>query len=232
MSFGALKGTLSNFGNSITNPANANGSVSVSVGDLVFCVIAEQTALTATTCTDNLGNTYAATNAGSDPGTPTGRAYWSRVTVAGTLTQVRVAATASSNNYAIVAAVIEGSFGASPLDKNPANITNDTSSPYTCPATGSLAQNDEVVMAWMTWDNVNVHSATAPNTKALQAGSTGCSAMIGYQAVASTSSVAPAFTGGALASDVLGTSSFKQTAAAISAALPNPGRAFRPLLLR
>ena len=46
----------------------------------------QQTSLTVTAVTDNLGNTYSATNAGSDNGNITGRAFYSRVTVPGTLT--------------------------------------------------------------------------------------------------------------------------------------------------
>ena len=76
MAFGGLKGTLTGAGNSVTNPSVLSGSVSVAVGDLVFGVFGQQTALTATaTITDNLGNTYAYQNAGTDAGNATGRPF-------------------------------------------------------------------------------------------------------------------------------------------------------------
>src|SRR5687767_1068808 len=106
MAFGALKGVLQVAANSITNPTTAtHAGISVVVGDLVFAVLSEQTSLTVTGWTDNLGNTYTPLNAGDDPGAITARAAWSRVTVAGTLTQVIAAATASANNVVHIAAV-------------------------------------------------------------------------------------------------------------------------------
>src|SRR5215211_5595091 len=105
MAFGDLKGTLVVNANSITNPIAAAGSVAVNIGDLVYAVFAEQLTVTVTTVSDNLGNTYTATAAGTDAGTSTGRAYWSRVTVAGTLTSVSAVATASGNNVAAIAGV-------------------------------------------------------------------------------------------------------------------------------
>ena len=209
MAFGGLKGTLTGNGNSITASNSIAGSVSVAVGDLVFAVLGQQTNLTATTASDNLGNTYTATNAGTDAGAATGRAYYSRVTVAGTLTSVAIVASASTNDWAGFAAVIEGPFQASPLDKNIANGTADLTSPFTCPATGTLTQADEVIMCWMASDGSATWSATSPNLKAGQvANSTNIKVIIGYQAVSSTSTVSPEFTGTNPTVDVLGTSTF------------------------
>lgn len=220
MAFGGLKGTLVGAANSITNPIDATGSVVVAVGDLVFGVIGEQTSLTAGTVTDNLGNTYAATQAGTDAGTSTGRAYYSRVTVAGTLTAVHFAATASTDNVAVVAAVIEGPFVTSPLDANPTNITSDITSPFTCPATGTLAQASEVVMAWGVATGSTVWAATSPNLLATQqATQSVLHTVVGYQAVAATTTVSPAFTAASNPTDaVLGTASFKQDLSATGTA--------------
>lgn len=212
MAFGSLKGTLSGNGPSIGTSNAITGSVAVVAGDLVFVAFMQQTNLTATAATDNLGNTYSATNVGSDPGSLTGRAFWSLVTNAGTLTGISVAATSSTQDYVGVAAVIEGVFASSPLDANPANIVNDLTSPFVCPATGTLSQADEVIMSWAAYQGGGDDwAADSPNLKAIRTQESNRSAIIGYQLVSSTSSVAPAFShANATGIDVLGTSSFKK----------------------
>jgi hypothetical protein len=218
MAFGSLRGTLTVALNSITNPTSAVGSVSVSVGDLIVAVMCQQTALTVTGVTDGLGHTYAAQNAGFDAGNCSGRAFWVRATNAGTLTSVDAACTASANNVAFSVAVFEGNFDASPLDANPANNENtDNTSPITCPATGTLAQADELVIGWSASGGAasTDWAATSPNLEAIEtSSSTVAKAIIGYQVVAATTTVSPAFT---TASDptnsVQGTMSFKKAAA-------------------
>src|SRR5258708_6900151 len=124
MAFGDLIGTLTGNGVSVTNPSNTTtGSVVVAVGDLVVGVMSEQSALTATAVTDNLGNTYTAQNAGtwSGAGGTSGRMFYSRVSVAGTLTVCHFAATASSDNYSVAVAAFTGPFVAPPIDANPVN---------------------------------------------------------------------------------------------------------------
>jgi len=213
MAFGDLKGSLSVAANSITNPTNLAGSVAVSVNDLVYVAVGEQTALTATAVTSSFVSTYAATNAGLDAGTVTGRAFWGLVTSAGTLTQISVAATASGDNVSAVAVVIEGPFAASPLDANPANV-EDIASPFTGPATGTLAQANEVVVAWAVNGVAGVWTATSPNIKRIElATQTVLTTKIGTQVVAATTSVAPAWTGTNPTDSVLGTTSFKQAEA-------------------
>lgn len=212
MAFGGLKGTLVGGNNSIPNPLPATGSVSVAVGDLVVAVIGQQTALTVTAVTDNLGNTYTAQNAGTLSGTTiSGRMFYSRVTVAGTLTTVNAAATASANDATIAVAVFEGLFESPPIDTNPANATNDVTTPYTSPASGTLAQAVELVVSWMTFNSTSVLSATSPNLKAVQnSQSANADVVIGYQVTAATTTVTPAWTGTAPTANVLGTASFKQ----------------------
>jgi hypothetical protein len=211
MAQGDLRGALTGTANSITNPFNATGSVVVSVGDLVYAVFAEQTLFTGTTVTDNLGNTYAAVAAAGDAGNITGRAYYSRVTTAGTLTTISLVATASANNASAVAAVIEGPFATSPLDTAPANSAPaDVTSPFTCPSSGTLSTANEMVMCFATRNASAAYSATSPNLKAGEqfaqalAGTT-----VGYQKVSATTAVAPEFTGTNPAQQVLGTASFK-----------------------
>lgn len=211
MAFGDLLGTLTGNGNSVGATNALSGSVVVKVGDLVWVCFGQQTNLTATGTTDNLGNTYTAQNAGTDAGTSTGRCFYSIVTVAGTLTTCTVAASSSTNDYAGFVAVIDGPVSA--IDTNPANAS-DTTSPFTCPATGTLAQAAEIVMAAGTCPSGTgaTWAASSPNLLAGQANnSTNIKATIGYQAVNATTTVSPAFTAGSNpADDTLFTASFKR----------------------
>jgi hypothetical protein len=218
MAQGDRKGGLSVTANSITNPIAAVGSVAVAVGDLVVAVIAEQTAITATTVTDNLGNTYTDKSAGTDAGNITARAYYSRVTTAGTLTSVSAVATASSNNVSFIADVFEGPFETSPLDTNPANITSDVTSPFTCPSTGTLAQASELVVCFASRVGNAAFTATSPNLKGGEAFSQAVAGVtIGYQVVSATTAVAPEFTGTNPTQMVLGTWSFKLSSPSLNA---------------
>lgn len=212
MAVGDLVGTLTGNGGSVLNPSVASGSVSVAIGDLVFGVMGQQTNLTVTAVTDNLGNTYVATNAGTDPGTPTGRAFWSIATVAGTLTAVNFAATASANNYAVAAAVITGPFmlNASQPGPNPAN-GSDAASPFLCPATGALPQPNCVVMSWLSNSfSGTAITATSPTLLALSANNTSVQVSIGYQKTSDGATVAPAFTAGSNpTTQITGTTAFR-----------------------
>lgn len=218
MAFGALLRTAAANGGSILATNNVTvTSIAVAVGDLVFVTIYQQTALTASGASDNLGNTYVATNAGTDNGATTGRSFYSRITVAGNITQVSVTATGSANDFSIAVAIFEGPFPAPPIDANPAN-TQDNASPHTCPATGVLAQSDELVIVWACFNPDAVWSATSPNLKAVQATSSGNgNCVIGYQVVAATTSIAPEFTSTGASVSVIGTSSFMKAAAAATA---------------
>lgn len=213
MAFGDLKGTLGAHALNVGSTNDLTGSVSVSVGDLVFAAFSQQNNLTASGASDNLGNSYSALNAGTDAGIATGRAFWARVTTAGTLTAVTVSATSSANNFAGAAAVIEGPFATSPLDANPANNT-DAASPFTCPATGTLAQADEVVMCYHSSSSPDAKTATSPNLLAKEELGSACAATIGYQTVSATTSVAPEFTGNNPGSAVNITASFKKEVSA------------------
>lgn len=207
MAKGDLRGTLTASVNSVTNPTNATGSVAVSVDDLVFVTMAQQTNLTASSVTDNLGNTYNAVNAGTDGGTVTARSFYSHVTNAGTLTQVSVAATASTNDASVVASVIEGPFLTSPLDANPANGT-DATTPFACPATGALAQASEVVMSAIAVAGNQTVAATSPSLISGTVARANASCGNARRVVSSTSSVTPEFTGTS-ATAVQVTASFK-----------------------
>jgi len=206
---GDLRGTLTGQVPSVTNPMVATGSVVVSVGDLVFGTMSQQTQLTATTTiTDNLGNTYAFVNAGTDAGFVSGRSFYSRVTVAGTLTTVNVPAVASGSSASIVVDVIAGPFKTSPLDANPANTT-DAVSPFTCPATGTLAQASEVVMAAISIATNTTPAATSPSTITGVVARDNVSTAQSRRVVSATTSVTPEFTAGSSTDAVQTTASFK-----------------------
>lgn len=215
MAFGdLLSPQLSGAANSITNPFSATGAgTTVAVGDLIVAVLGEQTSLTVTACGDNLhgASTYTAVNAGTDGTSITGRCFYKVVTTAGSLTSVNFVTTASADNVAAVAAAFTGPFTSSPLDAAPANNNNtDNASPFTCPATGTLAQATELVIAWMTGQSNATWLATSPLLKAVQVVSQSVAdTILGYKVVSSTTTTSPEFTGTNPTASVQGTASFK-----------------------
>jgi len=227
VAFGGLRGTLTGFGTSIVTPETADGSVAVSIQDLIVVMVAEAAANTVTTVTDNLGQTYTAINAGTLSSVGL-RGYYRYVTVAGTLTQVSCVMTSSSNDHAISVAVYEGPFTSTPLDRAPAN-TVDAATPYTCAATTVLSQANELIVAGLGLIRCQTATATSPNTLAINTLSAAantnnaCSSTIGYQVVAATTSVTPVFaSSGTITGGVQIVATFRQgvidTARAVSTA--------------
>ena len=200
MAFGSRKGSLKTSATSVTNPLTASGSVAVVVGDLVVAHFAERTTPTGGTVSDNLGNTYTAPRVATDAGNATGRAYYSRVTVAGTLTSVSVATTASTDDASFTVAIYEGPFPTSPLDKNPADDTTDTTSPETCPLSTALAQADELVVGCMATTNgltatgVSSGNLDVAQTSAGEGAANSIGSAIGSFVVSATTSTSVAFT--------------------------------------
>ena len=200
MAFGDIKGTKTGNGTSVlaSSPCATGTNFAVVVGDLIFAVFGQETNVTVTACTDNLGNTYTAFGPGADAGAITGRAFWTRVTVAGTITGLTFTATGSTSNYACAAVGFEGPFATSPLDAQPAGILNDLTTPYTCPATGVLAQADEKIVNVFAVNGNPTLTATAPNLKAIDVATASVMKVaIGHQTVSSTASVTPAWTSSA-----------------------------------
>lgn len=209
MAFGGLRTTFKNSATSIGTSLACTGSQVVVRGDLIFVLGAEQTSMTITGVTDNLGNSYSSTdNTVNDAGTSTGRCFWTKVTVPGTLTTVTLAANGGTDNGVIVAAIIEGPIVG--IDKNPANITSDVTSPFTCPSSTTLSQANEIVIGWLIGTGSTSVSATSPNLLAdQQATATILHGAIGYQAVTATTAVAPEFTAGSNPTDqLMGTATF------------------------
>ena len=198
MAFGALRaGTFSGQAASTPNNFAISGSQAVTVGDLIFAFFSCENILTPTAVTDNLGNTWstAVGNYGSG-GFISGRAWYSRVTVAGTLTTLTFNSTSASDNCVGLGIVIEGLFDPSPLDKNPGSTGTDLTSPFTGPATGTLSQAEEVIICYFGVDGSATYTASAPLTKALQlSSSSNLTSALGYALTSATTSIAPAFTG-------------------------------------
>jgi hypothetical protein len=220
MAFGDHKGSLTASVASVTNPTNLTGSVLVAVADLIFVCFSQQTALTATAASDNLGNSYTAVNAGTDAGNATIRCFYSLVTAAGTLTQVSVAATASVNDASAVASVIEGPFHVSPLDANPANTTDGTS-PHDCPPTGTLAQRNEVVMAACAIAANVTLTATSPGVITQTVARANVSTGVQRIVVTSTATVTPQFGAGSTVNAAQTTASFRQDPTFADAVYPS-----------
>lgn len=197
MAFGALRGTIT--GGNTTTTVVATGSVVCSAGDLIVGFCSEAGANTSAGFGDNQtgANTYTAVNAGTLSSVG-GRMWYRYVSTGFTLTSISSTQTGSSNDTALIAAVFEGPFKTSPLDRAPANTT-DAATPYTCAATGTLTQANELIVAGIALTRGNTVTATSPLTLANNALSTtanttnSASAAIGYQAVTSTATVTPAF---------------------------------------
>lgn len=206
-------GSLVGGATSVTNPMVASGSVAVALNDLVVCVFCEQSSsILATGCTDNLGNTYTAFNAGGTNSTTSARMFYTIVTAAGTLTAVNVACTASTNDASVQAVAFQGPFSA--IDANPA-IRTDGNSPMTGTATGTLNQAFSIVIGMMGSTSTGATiTATTGWTLAGGTSTTGLRrASVCYQNVSATTSVTPSFdVSNGTDTTVVQTASFKRSA--------------------
>ncbi len=196
----------------------STGNVNAAVGDYIIVAVADQMGGPAPTISDVSSNTYTAL---SGPTTNTVRAskWYSKVTnpLAGSISAVFTSANASR---AIVAAVWDGAlFSATPLDTNVTNA-NDSTTPFNCPTSGTLAQANEMVVGFTFSAGNTDFTATAPNLLAVSVASTGGGAAgnsavaIGYQYVTATTAVVPVFAGTSRTS-VQGTCSFKNPSAIV-----------------
>jgi hypothetical protein len=201
---------------SITNPFVAvNVSVEVQYGDLIYAVLTEQTNLTVTAMTDNLGHSYTALNAGSDSGAVTSRAFYTLVTTPGMLTQVSASTTSTSDNAVMLVQAFQGSFTPlTPLDASPSNSVNlDIVSPYVGPSTGTLGQADELMVAWLSRpDSTNMNSVAPLITIGQINSATVLRTLLSYQVLAATTSIAPSFTSATDPTQtIMGVSTFKKS---------------------
>lgn len=185
--------TASSTSQSSASSQTATGSIRVNVGDFIFAV-GRVGNNSNRTWSDNLGNTWSNIDAN-------GLRAYSRITNAGTLTTVTQSFASNNTGHAMmIAAIFDGPFDTSPLDVNPAGI-NDISAPYTCPASGTLAKNTELVIGLYIygWPDPNkTHLATPPFTKIAQVQTGATVATIGavmsYWKSNKSDSITPEFT--------------------------------------
>lgn len=199
-----------------TGTTLALGPVTVAAGDVIVVLFGDQVAGTAPTIGDNIGgNTWTAL---TGPNTNTARIskWYCIVTNGGSMT-VTVTFQSSAGARAGALGVWDASlFGASPLDSNVANA-NDSTSPYDCPLSGTLAQANEIVLGFCARASSAALSAGASETGIIEAhssgsGGAGANVSVGltYRLVTATTSIQPQMTGTSVAG-VVGTASFKIT---------------------
>jgi hypothetical protein len=220
MAFGALRGTLTN---SSTNPGagiSATGSIAVTKGDLIVINYGGRAALTyGILPTDNLGSNYY--RHPWNPGIANGAimAASAYVTANGTLTSVsathKVAAT-SSGDMALVVAVFEGPFDPAFMDRT-LQVIADSTTPYGCPASGTLGQADELIVGLQAQGNGGAaasYSAVSPYSLAAGASSgtasNTASCAITYHVVSATTGETPSINSSASTAGSTQTLSFRK----------------------
>jgi hypothetical protein len=202
MAFGGLRGTFESAATSPGTGFAATGSIAVSVGDIVVVALGSRNlGGDPVTFTDNFGNNYTEETASDVSGRCIYPA-WVRITTAGTLTSVSFSQTSDNGDKAMVVGVFEGPFDdVDPLDIVLAGNTTDSAEPWLCPATGTLAQADELIIGMITHGNGIVegqYTATAPFSMVEQESSNGtasnsCSVGMCYQVVSATTTQTPTF---------------------------------------
>lgn len=212
---GAPKTTATNNAKA-TGTTLALGPVTVAAGDVIVVLFGDQVAGTAPTIGDNIGgNTWTAL---SGPTTNTARlSKWYCVVANGGSMTVTVTFQSSAGARAGALGVWDATiFGASPLDANVTNA-NDSTSPYDCPLSGTLAQTDEIVLGFCSRASNAALAAGASETGIIEAhssgsGGAGANVSVGltYRKVSATTSIQPQMTGTSVAG-VVGTASFKTT---------------------
>lgn len=218
MAFGDLRGTLSGSAGAgfLTDPLDATtgaGSVSVSIGDLIFVVVGESATLQVTGCTDNLGNTYAAVTAGlSSTSVLSLRAFYSIATNAGSVSAVHAAGmTSGSAAGAICASIYAGPFNA--IDKAIALVL-DTTAPFTATTTGTLAQADELVCGYAGVElstGGSLSGATSPfNADGDASDGVDVQVRSSSLVVSATTAQVASFTGSTVHAGIVGVASFKK----------------------
>lgn len=151
------------------------GSITVLPGQLMLCGFADQVVGTAPTISDSLSNTWTAL-AGPTTSTVRGSFWYSSIgagTKAGS-TAVTFTFQSSALNRAGLCAVFDGVATSTPLDKNPAN-TSDGTSTYTSALTGTLAQADELVAAFFAWAGPSTDTTACSTNTTTSAGTAGTS---------------------------------------------------------
>lgn len=179
----------------------------VAVGDLVVVLSTTDGDFgTEPTISDNLVNTWTALTGPNSNGARMNK-WYTVVTVAGSMVITLTASVGGEQ------AAVRGLFtGAqtSPLDRNPANV-NDNTSPFDCPSSGVLAQADEAVIGFRSSGVTGAIAATSPDLLVGTVSSSGGAPMtagMSYRIVAATTAIVPQLTGPGSVG-INGTASFK-----------------------
>lgn len=207
MPFGSRLGSASNITSSGGTSISTSTSLTVSVGDLVFVAFGSKASPTTVTFSDNLGNTW--TSLTSNSTSACLFAAYTVVTVAGSMTPTATYASQTLETV-ILAAQYSGPFTSPALDTNPPCDTGTVAGGVAGPATGTLAQANELIISYASSLSATVPTAGAGFTLDIgQGGGSGsnkCNGGIESQVVSSTASVAPTW-GTTLK---IGTASFKE----------------------
>lgn len=180
------------------------------VNDTVIVVFGDLVGGAAPTIADDGGNTWTALTGGTN--TVRCTAWYSRVTAnTGTVT---ITFPSSSAARSVITGVLKGT-PASPLDKNPA-MTNDSTSPYASPSSGTLSQANEFTYGYGCMAGPETATASTDVTTALEAHTTGGSAgtnvevYLGWKSVTATTAVTPTITTANNRTGITGTATFKR----------------------
>lgn len=207
------KATFANNGKA-TGTTLTLGVAVVVAGDVAVVAFADLVGGSNPTIADNLGNTWTPLSGPTTNGVRASK-WYSAITNAGSMTVTITFGSSAAGRGGVMA--VWGSNFVGALDKNATNA-NDSTTPYDCPTSGTLAQADELVIgfAFVNGPDTNVAAATSPDTLVGPGGSSGGSATtnataaISWRKVSATTAVAPQFTGTSRAG-VVGTASFRVT---------------------
>jgi hypothetical protein len=213
----AKTGECSNAIKSTATSMTCSGLAAV-VDDLIVVVVADQKGGTAPTVADDGSNSYTALTTGTN--TVRCQAWYSRITTAmGTITVTMPNTNASA---AVAAYRFSGSLS-TPLDTNPA-MTNDSTSPYTGPLSGTLAQANEILAGYycLAGPGGDTTAASTNSTAIVRGASTGGSAgtnsmaVVSYQFQSATTSVQASITNSTNRTGITGTATFKTSGATVA----------------
>ncbi len=194
----ALLGANVNTGKTTgTTLAIALTSFAIYRGNLIVVCLCHN-ALTSITIADNLSNTWTALS-GPTTNTITMQKWYSLITN-GSASGLTVTITfASSANARAGGALVFSGIDNAALDTNATNV-NDSTSPYDCPTTGTLAVADETVCGFgaLAGAGTDTIAATSPDLLGTKGGTTGggtnATVVLTYRFVNATTAVAPQFT--------------------------------------
>lgn len=199
-----------------TNPGTGISlpAVSVVTGNLVVAVVAFRSgdSNNAAVISDDLSHSWRALD--NDFNTNFWhQVWWTLATQTGSMT-VSTSHTSSTGDETAVVGVFDGPFLSSPLDKNPAILTN-TTSPFISNSTGTLTQAKELAVGTAASANGALYAASSPWTLVASpltgtgANTVGCA--MSYLTVSSTDAITAEFTSATSGKNV-GIATFKAKA--------------------